>query len=463
MVGKGKDASACTCHPNMYRLESIRRGSSLLLSSLRLLSDTVTDLRIEYGYNKSPKMRYRLCDILEACPNLESIRMDDGDIDMASVTKAYPKVIKLELLNMQNRVKLDNVSALLQPFPRLRLLKIAPGLSESFFLPIIDQHCPLLEELILWGRSPHSFGNFDAPERKGLRALIVPTTQHGDNFKEDDIVQYLMKHSETLETFGVVATRGFGKPKSLLQHASSQKVTFKRLRQIHYPPDVDESLVSFLLWVIQHAPHLEFVDTVAGHQQTRIMQELIRPEHAHIKRLGMEVRPSRFHKEEEFIQHHMRLGQQSNLTEMKIYLPPQYLHDSWLRLIPRLTQLVTLEFCAILNHLAFKSLSPLMEKLADGCPALEQLTMTSNLHVIRLSDLYPMDRHRNLKGIVINCQEMLGDTSTFRQRFTNIESLHLTLCRYRLEDIDDLEKGSFKFVFTERLSGLPYFLRNSLR
>lgn len=260
----------------MYRLESIGRGPSLMLSSLRPLSDTLTDLRIEYGHYKDPKKRYRLCDFLEACPNLASIRMDHGDIDMSSVTKTYPNLVKLQLWNTDYEVKQGNIPSLLQPFPQLRFLKISPVLSDSDVLPIIDQHCPLLQQLIFSGRSDHIFDISDTPERSGLRALYVYSSDIGYSITEDDIVRYMMKHSETLEALGLVSGQGFHEPRTLLQHTTeNQQVTFNRLRQINYPHDADESLVSFLLWIIQHAPNLESVETVAGEQQTRIMQELI--------------------------------------------------------------------------------------------------------------------------------------------------------------------------------------------
>lgn len=215
--------------------------------------------------------------------------------------------------------------------------------------------------------------------------------------------------------------------------------------------------------MIQHAPQLESVETIAGPEQAPIMQELIQSQHAHLKRLGMRASLSRSEDEKQLIQHHMRLGKQSNLREMKIYIPYQFVHDSWLALVPRLTQLVTLEFYTAQKYDGFKSLSPLMAKLAYGCPALEQLIMTCKNRIIGLGHLYPMDRHRNLKRIVVNCSEVRGDASTFCQRFTNIESFHLSLCRYRLEDINTLQKGSFKFLFREKLSSIPYYHTDSLR
>lgn len=448
----------------MYYLESTGREHSALLASLRTLSNTLTDLEIEYGGYEAPTKSYRLCDVLEACPNLVSIRMKHGDVDMSSVNKTYPKIVKLDLWNKVMVANKDNISTLLRPFPQLRLLRMCP-IPRSDFLPMIDQHCPLLQQLILTFQSPPFFDILDTEERTGLRGLSVPTIYYGESFTEDDTVRYVMKHSETLEAFGVMGRYGFRSPNNLLEDVDCQQVTFKQLRQIHFLKDADESLTPFVLWMIQHAPHLESVETVFGPQQASIMQELTRPQHANLKRLRMQANyyPSGYEGEERLIKHHLELGQQSNLTELKIHISHRVLKETWLILIPRLTQLTTLEFSTLLDHHTLESLQQsLMKDLADGCPSLEQLTMISGRYPMDFGVLYPMDRHTNLKSIVINCPEIHGDVSSFSQRFTKIESLHLSVCKYSLADIDSLEKGSFNLVFTDKLPETPISFRTSL-
>ncbi|CDH59316.1 predicted protein [Lichtheimia corymbifera JMRC:FSU:9682] len=441
-------------------VESISRGPTMLLSSLRSLSNSLTDLDLEYGRYLPAKKPYRLRDVLDACPHLVSIRVSCGDIDMASVTKTYPKITKLEVWNREAEVTRHHILSLFRPFPNLRYLKLYPPFG-SFILPVIDQHCPLLQQLILTGRTPDFYGIDDMPEGNtpGLRVLSVPADDFNDGFTEDDIVQYVMKHSETLEAFGIVASTGFSEPWTLLEQAASQKVTFKQLRQINHLDDSDDSLVSFLLWMIQHAPYLESVETVAGPEQIPIMHELTQPQHAHVKRLGMQASLFPVGEEEDLIQYHIDLGKQSNLTELKIHIPREFENDSWIALVPQLTQLETIEFCT--NRMdGFKPLDVLMPHLADGCPALETLIMTSKADIVDFSDLYPMDRHRNLKHIVINCSDIFGSAPTFCRRFTNIESLRINASTYFVPHLDILENASFEFVFTEILPDDPYFLND---
>ncbi|CDH54849.1 predicted protein [Lichtheimia corymbifera JMRC:FSU:9682] len=128
--------------------DSISRGPELLLFALRTLGSTLTDLHIEYGlHHQSKEDCYRLCDVLDACPNLVSICMVRGDIDMSSVTtKTYPRLTTLGVHDPHEITRMDQgiISSLLQHFPQLRVLKLST-ISGWDTLPVVDQHCPLLQ------------------------------------------------------------------------------------------------------------------------------------------------------------------------------------------------------------------------------------------------------------------------------------------------------------------------------
>ncbi|KAJ8657566.1 hypothetical protein O0I10_006630 [Lichtheimia ornata] len=435
----------------LHIYESIERGYDLLLSSLRSLSNTLTELEIEYGHRTTPKQRYRLCDLVDACPNLVSIRVDSGDIDMSSVTKTYPNLKKLELSTKDPEVNEGNIPSLLRPFPQLRALKLLP-VSGSEIFSAIDQHCPLLQHLIL-SNGPVQFPDIvDMPAKRGLRALSVPTSGRLGDFKEGDMVQYVMKHSETIEVFDVGKSFGYYAPIGSLQQEARQQATFRQLRQIAYPFDAEEGLVTFILWMMQRAPHLESIETVAGPQQTRIMQELLKPTHSNLKRLGMQASPSILEDEKRLIQHHLDLGQQSNLTEMKIELSKDLLDQpSFISMIPGLTQLTKLELYTI-SGCPLRFWKSTLEQLATGCPALEQLTVTTTKRseTVFLSEICYVSSHPNLKRIIIDATEVCGDALEFCELFPNLESLHLNVESYTLDDFDCLDEAPFKFVFTQK-------------
>lgn len=191
------------------------------------------------------------------------------------------------------------------------------------------------------------------------------------------------------------------------------------------------------------------------------MQQLTQPQHANLKRLGMRAKSFRFEEEEQLIQHHLDLGQQSNLTEMKVHFTEHFSLGLWLPLIPQLTQLTLLELSTEAPQ-GFLYLTPFFEMLADGCPSLEQLVLTQDARSTNINAVDPMDRHNNLKRIVIDCKAIHGDMPRFCQTFTKLESLHLKATKYDWEDIECLQRGSFKLVFTPKRFHIPAFLYHAI-
>ncbi|KAI7874302.1 hypothetical protein K492DRAFT_211651 [Lichtheimia hyalospora FSU 10163] len=420
-------------------IQDSTREPDQLLASLRSFAMTLTNLELGYVYNGIPENRYRLCDIVDTFPNLVSVRMAHGDIDMSSVTKSYPKLIKLDLYESTIEVNQGNISSLLRPLPQLRVLKLFP-VSGSDILPIIDEYCPLLEHLIL---SDRSFSHPSTEVNTGLRVLSLSPA---GEFKENDVVHYLLNHSDTIETFDAGDMEAFSRPADLRHQAIAQDVTFKRLRQIDYLSTLDDSFISFITWMIQRAPYLESVETVQTPFQSTIFQELIRSNQSHLKRVGLQAIHADTSEEEHFIRHHLELGQHSSLKELKIDIE-RGLHNLWFALIPQLSQLTTIEIRADMLHKRHK-IRALMGYIARGCPALEQFVLSTTSSSITYQDLYPMQCHKNLKRIFINTRNISGDPFAFRKRFKHLESIHLSLTIVDWTHIWCLEKGRFQVVLT---------------
>ena len=363
---------------------------------------------------------------------------------MSSVTKSYPKLVKLALYDSEINVNRGNISSLLQPFPQLRVLKLFP-VSGSDILPIIDEHCPLLEHLIF---SDRSFSHASTDENTGLRVLSL--SSRGE-FKENDVVQYLLKHCDTIETFDTDYMKSFSAPDDLRHQAIAQDVTFKRLRQIDYLFNLNDSFISFITWMIQRAPYLESVETVQTPSQSPIFQELIRPNRSHLKRIGLRTTLEDTSEEAQFIRHHLELGNQSSLKELKIHIEEDFLPHPWCSLIPLLSQLTTIEIRHEPQRRTRKSRA-FMEYLVRGCPALEQFIFSTTIPSIIYRDLHPMQHHKNLKRIFINAVAISGDAFDFCKRFKHLESLHLSLIIVDLTDMARLEKGPFQVVLNPRPS-----------
>lgn len=371
---------------------------------------------------------------------------------MSSVTtKTYPKLTTLGVHIPHKIIRMDQgiVSSLLQHFPQLRILKLSP-ISGWDILPAVDQHCPFLQQLILtghWVDHPHMPIMHDDT---GLRVLRVAPSEEPRNNNDDDIMQYMMKHSHTMEIFEFAYGKGFNTVGEMLLPEQVGKVIFNNLREIQYPANVNDAFITFALWMMQHAPQLESVGTVTGLNQQRVLQELMKPTQSHLKRIVMISDGAESSDEESFLQHHIRLGNRSKLQEIKAILS----YDApWIWSLPSLSQLTSLELYGDTPG-SFEFLEEFTEGLSHGCPALEQLTLTNTTgNPCSFDDIMPMCEHRNLKRIVITANEMRrGGAYSFSSEFRTLQSFHLNLYRFKPSDIADLEKGSFTLVCTQRKS-----------
>lgn len=220
----------------------------------------------------------------------------------------------------------DVLASVLQHFPNLLCLQYQDvSFLNSHVLSAIQRHYPRLQYLILASeRVDHPDGVPDI-EQKGLRGLHVydgrkRAGQRRQLIAEDDMVDFLMKHAETLETITFESRFPFSAPKKLLKKGTAEQVTFKRLRRRCYVHHSISEFRPFLLWIMQHAPYLESLHTVQDERQTRVMHDLLSPtRQQYLKSIGLVAGSSLpYESEQQFIQHHIQLGHNSNLTKSAI-------------------------------------------------------------------------------------------------------------------------------------------------
>ncbi|CDH54848.1 predicted protein [Lichtheimia corymbifera JMRC:FSU:9682] len=154
----------------------------------------------------------------------------------------------------------------------------------------------------------------------GLRVLrVAATSEESGNYNKDDMMRYMMKHSNTMEIFELAYGKGFNADGGmLLEQETTKKVIFNNLREIQYPVDVNDRFITFALWMMQHAPQLESVGTVTGLNQQRIFQELMKPTQSHLKRIVMKADRAESSNDARFLHHHVGLGNRSKLQEIKV-------------------------------------------------------------------------------------------------------------------------------------------------
>lgn len=403
---------------------------------------------------------------MNVCPNLMAISFPLWDMDMDGASLVYPSIIKLTTNLYMAK---DTLSPILRHFPNLKYLRLG-YVSNSAMLSVIQQYCPLLQQLFVSAQYVYDDDD-DAiirdHQEKGLRLLhlcgdkryqlcVQPRSEiekRRQVFSENDLVRLIMQHAETLETITMESKYALEAPSMILRSTTTRQVTFKRLREIRYPFNSRKNLLSFLIWIIRNAPHLESIKTVYGTWQACVMRELLRPrrQHRHLKRIGLRADDTDQVNEEQFIQHHIQLDQQSSLKEITLTLDLEQLSSSsWLHLIPRLTRLTHLEIRCDDSHVLDHVVSPFIAEVASKCLALERFTLSSPTLPIAYDDVIGICSHSNLKALVIDAEKLDGDAHSFVRDCQHIQSLHLKLDTFNKEDIDTLRMGSFKLLCTQR-------------
>lgn len=367
------------------------------LTLLHALGASLTQLTVRYKYQYTRVTSYRLCDYLDRCQNLMALSIRRGHFESTPVSCQYPKLQKLDLIDCN--LKMDDMHAILRSVPQLQLLSIMPTPDSSIF-QTIQQSCPLLQQLFFPTHSSLCLPDIsDIQGHQGLHAVTVkkPGTSH--EFKGNDLIKYIVQHCDSIESIDIGPRIHFSTPCTVLEHATALGVTFKRLRQISYLSLGDDCYIPLIVRLVQHVPQLESVQTVYGRWQAAVFHELMIPSHRHFSRIGLTASEAFQESEKQFIQHHLNLDQQSNLTEIRIEFEKHSLSDSWALLIPQLEQLRQLEVCCILPRVMNRVVLPFIPKIASGCPGLERFTLTAPSLPIDYSIISILSTHTNFKTI----------------------------------------------------------------
>ncbi|KAJ8652609.1 hypothetical protein O0I10_011755 [Lichtheimia ornata] len=149
-------------------------------------------------------------DIMERCPHLSSlITYNVMSADMVSKLHQYssfmrpiPSLVRLELHSLRHPVNLQQALSLLQYYPSLQSLVLYPC-HDSNLLPIIHQHCPCLQTLVISTQS----AMISAPEQRmqhqnnqrRLRFIYVQD-EYAYHYNIEDIRQCMITHSATFES-----------------------------------------------------------------------------------------------------------------------------------------------------------------------------------------------------------------------------------------------------------------------
>ncbi|CDH57674.1 predicted protein [Lichtheimia corymbifera JMRC:FSU:9682] len=205
---------------------------------------------------------------------------------------------------------------------------------------------------------------------------------------------------------------------------------FKNLKSLTLLDKSDPSCIRFMEWVIQHAHNLQIIEAINLTAYRQLLSRTLRQRP--LKKVGFHCTIEPQHDEYQFLQHHVQLGAESHLQEIRCILHSiSEGHDSWIFLIPKLTQLKTLELCFESNHLVMMQLKTFLEKVSEVCMTHEKVIVKSIVFPLSSKWIRHLSKHRNLQEMIIDTTHIPDHLMNELESFSYLKRLHL---KYHIKD-----------------------------
>ncbi|CDH60861.1 predicted protein [Lichtheimia corymbifera JMRC:FSU:9682] len=431
-------------------------GSQQALQELLDISPNLTHLDLKYFAN----IDMAIFELLDRCPKL--IRLNllvGGKATMDTTTRrqhnrSYGTIIHLEAV-CEDSNKTDIFLPLIQRLPNLRHLSLTFTPSFSA-LDIIQTSCPKLQELY----TSYPTLTYDVhddvrcvDEGQGLKVLSFD-----GKYDLLYVADIMMRHSATLESLVFKKDAFFITSTPRLWEQCD--IQFSHLRTLSYEDRKKSTFIHFIDWVIEHAPNLRSVETIHGPMQRRHLDSTLR--YRPLQRIGLYSTTMGETNEHPFLQYHLQLGTRSHLQEIKCTFLGFIRNDTWLALIPQLTQLKTLELC-FHDNVSPSGLKVFIQQVANGCIGLEKVILKAIYFPYPYDWISALAKHPNLKELVVDMEAdtavnlMLGveqglpkELYIALEAFAHLKTLYLKHDIGNWEPIIALKRKVPNLVYTER-------------
>lgn len=310
----------------------------------------------------------------------------------------------------------------------------------------IQQHCGKLQQLYL-SFPPEPRATIDdikvENDIPGLRLLTINGGYHNGM----QIAETMIQHSATLESLVL-------KKEDILQISPVGcrnlfgPVEFKQLKSLSIPAYFEDRMIFFILWVIAHSPNLESLETLASHMTMQRLLPLLqdRP----LKRIGFYYRHNYQHHEKRFLEDHIKLGSESRLEAFKCTFGGMdgivITSVSWLKLVPKLTQLKILEI-HITSDIEIPGFCTFIQQVSTGCTALEKAIFKWACFNYTNMDIRALSNLQNLQELIIETADVPSHFMRHLTSFRHIKVLHL---KYNIKDWNALS------ILKRQVPGLVY-------
>lgn len=376
-------------------LFTLGNGTTLcdpLVESLKLIGHSLTDLTVLH----CPGIR--LCDILETCPNLVSLKTSMVDVVMplSSSSIRYSQLKHLVLDNIRGLARTQaNMVDVLSRVPSLLSLEISP-MADSNVLPLLHKHCPYLQ-IIFWDVTRACI-DVDTrnlrPDRKGITSAYLG----GDGFYfQDDLIELLLHNRNTIQVFEFGAELqeddaiwdvSSGRLEKSTQQQSPQLVSppseilFPRLIQLDFRNLSLQESVPLFKWILLNAPNLQAIQLADIQFMPDIADAITKMKH--LSKLQLDLSKSNLFEYVDmkdnytciiqFFKYQIAMEDHSTLQNLIIHLDDLYICElEWLSMLSRLRRLKNFELSTSL--MMSSDCKQIMAGICQGCPALETLTL----------------------------------------------------------------------------------------
>ncbi|KAI7873822.1 hypothetical protein K492DRAFT_211916 [Lichtheimia hyalospora FSU 10163] len=375
---------------------------------------------------------FRLFELLDHCPTLVHLKVSKplSTAVQANTHKSYPNLVHLEWMNG------NSLETYIHHFPNLTILQVSnpPSLAA---LNIIYQGCPKLQQLHI-SRSYNILDLIDVNMKKRDEQGLVLLWIEAFLVNGDYLQQLMIQYGNTVEE---CILQGYLR----VNNTVNQNLEFKRLKSLTYRSHGSSGCSPSIEWVINHSLNLESYSNSRGPVTGPCLRTLM---HRPLRRIELECINSPQNYEYEFIQHHVKLGVESHLQELKCHIHGCTKDSLWIHSISGLKQLKSLELHVGYDliksgrdgeNIDVHALARLSINLSQGCPSLEKITVLTRLGPSK-EWILPLSNHASLKHLVIGASTVPNDTLVELERFRSLELLHLKLGTYDPEAMEHLKR-----------------------
>ncbi|KAJ8651419.1 hypothetical protein O0I10_013038 [Lichtheimia ornata] len=407
------------------------------INGLQLIAGSLTHLTISV-YPDGVDLR----GILESCPNLTSLAVEEMDTVIPSLpsSSCYPKVAHLALHVVSDPPPAHNeMINLLSQFPSLLSFEITP-MPPSSVLRILHEHCPYLQALYYGDRKLDSNKFNVHPNRKEIRLAHIGG---GDNMcHQDDLIQFLYLHQNSLERIvfdaeidvvnrvwrlhnDQVVPLGDEDPPLLSEYDPTQsKASFSQLVDIEVSDPDPARSEALLTWLILNTPNLKAMRLSHSHlEESRLANVMTRSERLTKLRVDGEWINYDFGGITGFLEFHIAKGNQSTLEELILYMNTEM--NDGVRLLSLISRLKCLKSLEIVSVHVPEYWKPAFKAIGQGCLALENLTLGCIGAMYDGGLIKPLHKLPNLKCLSIGGRPLPSEDLLALIEFPKLERLYL--------------------------------------